>query len=177
MKLLDLCSGREGISKIFRDNRWNTTTVDINSKFNPDIIADINNLHLESPGDYDLIWASPDCREYSKAGMPVSWACNGGKRILPDMRLFLNCYRIIRYLKPRWWVIENVLGARGYFELVVGKYAKHVGSRYLWGEFPIFDTSHKYGKWRLPPTPGRAEVRAEIPAGLAKALCLACGAS
>jgi hypothetical protein len=173
-KGLDLCSGREGVSKIFRDNGWKMTTVDINPKFNPDIVADINNLHLEAPGDYDLIWASPVCKDYSKAGLPVSWKCNGGKRTLPDMRLFLNCYRIIRYLKPRWWVIENVLGAKPYFELVLGKPPKHVGSRYLWGEFPIFDTSPKYGKWKLSPTEDRPEIRSEIPAGLSKALCLAC---
>jgi len=175
MKLLDLCSGREGVSKIFRDNGWDTTTVDNNQKFNPDIVADINNLHLESPGDYDFIWASPVCTDYTKYLLPISWKCNGGIRTLPDMRLFLNCYRIIRYLKPRWWVIENVLGAKSFFELVLGPRAKHVGSRYLWGEFPIFDTSHKHGKWRLPPTPDRAEMRSEIPAGLSKALCLACG--
>jgi len=181
MKFLDLCSGREGVSKEFRKAGWDVTTVDINPKFNPDIVADINNLHLESPGEYHFIWASPDCREYSKAGMPVSWACNGGKRTLPDMRLFLNCYRIIRYLKPRWWIIENVVSAEPYFKLVLGNpgqkrsYAKHVGSRYLWGEFPIFDTSPKHGKWRLPPTADRVEIRSEIPAGLAKALCMACG--
>ena len=176
MKLLDLCSGKEGVSKEFRKAGWDCVTVDINPKFNPDIIADINNLHLEAPRDYDLVWASPVCTDYTKANLPISWKCNGGIRTLPDMRLFLNCYRIIRYLKPRWWVIENVLGAKPYFRLVLGDYAKHVGSRYLWGEFPIFDTSHKYGKWRLPPTPDRAEIRSEIPAGLAKALCMACEA-
>jgi hypothetical protein len=174
MKLLDLCSGREGVSKEFRKYGWDVTTVDINPKFNPNIVADINTLHLESPGYYDFIWASPVCTEYTKSNLPISWKCNGGKRTLPDMCLFLNCYRIIRYLNPKWWAIENVIGAVPYFSLVLGKYQKHVGSRYLWGEFPIFDTSHKHGKWRLPPTADRSEIRSEIPTGLAKALCLAC---
>lgn len=180
MRLLDLCSGKEGVTKEFRKAGWDCVTVDINPKFNPDIVADINNLHLESPGDYDFIWASPVCTGYSKAGLPASWKCNRGKHTPPDMRLFLNCYRIIRYLKPRWWVIENVLGAEPYFKLVLGdspnkkSYKKHVGSRYLWGDFPIFDTSPKHGKWRLPPTTDRAEIRSEIPAGLSKALCMAC---
>jgi site-specific DNA-cytosine methylase len=175
MKFLDLCCGNKGVTKEFEKAGWDVVTVDINPKFNPTIVADINNLHLEFPGDYDLIWASPVCAEYSKAAMPVSWKCNGGKRTIPDMRLFLNCYRIIRYLNPRWWVIENVLGAKPYFSLVLGEFLKHVGSRYLWGDFPIFDTSPKHGKWRLPPTADRAEIRSEIPAGLSKALCLACG--
>lgn len=99
MKLLDLCCGKKGVTKEFEKAGWNCTTVDINPKFNPDIVADINTLHLE--GHYDLIWASPVCTDYSKYDLPASWKCNGGKKELPDMRLFLNCYRIIRYLKPR----------------------------------------------------------------------------
>ena len=137
MKVLDLCCGRKGVTKEFLKAGHEVVTVDINPKFNPDIIADINNLHLESLGDYDLIWASPVCTEYSKISMPKSWKCNGGKHTLPDMRLFLNCYRIIRYLNPRYWVIENVRGAIPYFRLVLGEPAKRIGSRILWGEFPI----------------------------------------
>ena len=175
--MLDLCCGKKGASQAFTD--WDVVTVDIDPKFNPDIVADINDLHLD--GTFDLIWASPKCTDYSKRSLPASWKCNGGKHQEPDMRLFLNCYRIIRYLNPRWWIIENVVGAVGYFSLVLrdvcapGKdYTKHVGSRYLWGEFPMFDTSHKFGKWKLSPTADRAEIRSEIPKGLSRALCMAC---
>lgn len=174
LSILDLCCGLKGASNDFKNSGWNVTTVDINSKFNPDIIADVNNLFLE--GYYDLIWASPPCQDYSKCALPVSWKCNNGTHKSPDMRPFLNCYRIIRYLKPRWWVIENVCGAQPYFELVLGKRQKKIGSRYLWGEFPPFDTSPKYGKWRLSPTTDRAEIRSEIPKGLTRALRLACEA-
>ena len=55
MKVLDLCCGRKGVTKEFLKAGHEVVTVDINPKFNPDIIADINNLHLESLGDYDLI--------------------------------------------------------------------------------------------------------------------------
>jgi len=48
-----------------------------------------------------------------------------------------------------------------------------VGSRYLWGEFPIFDTPKVYGKWRLPPSEDRAAKRSEIPKGISLALCMA----
>ena len=174
-KLLDLCCGLKGVSNEFEKLGWDVTTVDIELKFSPDIIADINDLHLEAPGKYKVIWASPVCTEYTKYSLPASWQCNGGSHTLPDMRLFLNCYRIIRYLNPRYWVIENVQGSRGFFDLILGDcQKKRVGSRYLWGEFPPFDTSPKYGKWRLPPTINRAELRSEIPAGLSKALALAC---
>ena len=171
MKLLDLCCGLKGASQEFIDNNWDVITVDINPKFNPDIISDICGLHLE--GKYDLIWASPPCQDYSKCSLPASWVCNGGSHTSPDMRPFLNCYRIIRHLDPKFWVIENVCGAQPYFNLVLGVKTKKIGSRYLWGDFPIFDTSPKYGKWRLPPTEDRAEIRSKIPRGITRALRLA----
>lgn len=172
-RMLDLCCGKKGASREFEKAGWDVTTVDINPKFSPSIVADVNDLHLESPGYFDGVWASPPCTDFSKVSLPASWKCNGGQHKTPDMRPFLNCVRIIRYLNPRWWVIENVRGAIPYFRLVLGDPVKRVGSRILWGEFPIFDTSPKYGKWLLSPTPDRAERRSEIPAGLSQALCMA----
>ena len=174
MKLLDLCCGLKGASDDFKNNGWDVVTVDINPKFNPDIIADICDLHLE--GRFDLIWSSPACQDYSKTSLQASWKCNGGSHKDPDMRLFLNCCRIIRYLKPRWYVIENVRGAVPYFSLVLGDYQKKVGSRYLWGDFPPFDTSPKYGKWKLSPAADRPEQRSKIPKGITRALRLSCEA-
>jgi hypothetical protein len=174
LSILDLCCGLKGASDNFKENGWNVTTVDINPKFNPDVAADINNLHIE--GKFDLIWASVPCQDYSKCALPSSWRCNGGSHKLPDMRPFLNAVRIIRYLNPRWWVIENVCGAQPYFNLVLGARQKKVGSRYLWGVFPPFDTSPKYGKWKLSPTADRPEIRSKIPKGITRALRLACEA-
>ena len=173
-RMVDLCCGLKGVAREFEKADWEILTVDIDPRFSPDIVADINNLHIDRDKLVDLVWASPDCTQYSKRSLPASWKCNGGKHTEPDMRLFLNCYRIIRYLKPRYWVIENVRGAVPYFSLVLGPPVKAVGSRILWGDFPPFDTSPKYGKWRLPPSENRAQIRSEIPAGLSRGLCLAC---
>lgn len=167
---MDLCCGRKGASNDFQDNGWDVVTVDINPKFNPTYTADVNSFYIDEK--FDFIWASPYCGDYSKFSLPASWACNGGYHKLPDMRLFLNCYRIIRDLKPKFWCIENVSGARPFFYLVIGNPAKKVGSRYIWGDFPPFDTSPKYGKWKLSPTENRSEHRSEIPRGLTKALRL-----
>jgi hypothetical protein len=174
LSLLDLCCGKKGASNDFKENGWDVVTVDINPKFNPDVIADVNNLHID--GSFDLIWASMPCTDYTKRSLPASWRCNGGKHQEPDTRPFLNCLRIIRYLGPRWWVIENVRGAVPYFRPILGEPTKTVGSRILWGNFPLFDTSPKYGKWKLSPTADRAEIRSEIPKGLTRALRLACEA-
>jgi hypothetical protein len=85
----------------------------------------------------------------------------------------LEAKRIIEEAKPRYWVIENVRGARPFFEPWLGKPRKIVGSRYLWGDFPIFDTPKVYGKSRLPPSEDRAAKRSEIPKGISLALALA----
>ena len=62
-RMLDLCCGKKGASKEFVKAGWDVLTVDIDPKFNPDIIADIINLHPEAPGQFDLIWASPKCTD------------------------------------------------------------------------------------------------------------------
>lgn len=175
-KMLDLCCGLKGASKEFEKAGWDITTVDIEQKFSPSIIADVNTLHLESPGEYKFIWASPPCPEYSKMGMPLSWH---PERKQPDMRMFLNCYRIIRYLNPQYWIIENVRGAIPYFSLVLGDPIKKVNSRILWGNVPIFDTrdSGKGNKWRLPPTEDRPAIRSQIPKGISLAIQKAIGMS
>lgn len=171
---LDICSGLGGASAAFSDAGWDVITVDIEPRFNPDILADVNTLHLEHKGAYRVVWASPPCTDYSKFSLPASWKCNGGKHTPPDMRPFLNCVRIIRYLEPRYWIIENVRGAVPFFSLVLGPPKKHVGSRYLWGNFPDFISPHVYGKWKLSPSPDRSALRSCIPYSLSQALCAVC---
>lgn len=172
LRVLDLCSGLGGFSQEFKDNGHIVITVDIESRFNPDVIADVNCLHIE--GQFDIIVASPCCIEYSKRDLPKSWKCNGGMHTEPDMRLVLNCYRIIKYIGPRWWCLENVRGATGYFNTFLGKYKKKVGSRYLWGDFPDFDCPSVYRKWRISPSPERSAIRSKIPTEITRALRLAC---
>jgi len=171
MLMLDLFSGLGGASRAFRERGWNVITVELDPKFGPDIVADIAEYEYSGPTP-DLIWASPPCTEFSKDSLPRSWACN---RIPPnpDISLMLHAKRIIDDVAPTWWVIENVRGARKYFEPVLGPVVKRSGSRYLWGHFPPFDCAPGYGKWKLPPTKNRAALRSCIPKQLSIALCMA----
>lgn len=176
MNILDICTGRGGWTKPFRERGHYVVTVDIEKKFKPTICADILKLGyeiLKAHGPFDVVTASPPCDEYCKASLPKSWACNrnGSK---PDNALVKRCVEIIQDLKPHFWVIENVRGAVPYFKPLLGKPVRHVGSRYLWGEFPMFDAAPRYGKWRLPPSENRKELRAEIPYQLALNFCVAC---
>jgi len=165
MKVLDLFAGLGGFSQAFKDREHEVVRVDIASKFSPDICADI--MDFEPEGDYDIVLASPPCTEFSKDSMPWHDAD-------PDLMLLKRTLDIIQKINPEWWIIENVRGAVKWFNPVLGKPVRHVGSRYLWGDFPMFDAKPKYGKWRLPPSPDRAAIRALIPYDLSLNLCIAC---
>ena len=175
MKVLDLFCGLKGLSKAFSDRGHEVISIDISSKFMPTLCWDVMGLspdHIEHYGPFDVILASPPCEEFSKASMPDSW--NKNRIVNPDTKLLEKTVELIRYLKPKYWVIENVRGAVPFFEPIIGKPVRHVGSRYLWGNFPMFDTAPKYGKWKLSPSPDRPAKRALIPYSLSMALCLSC---
>ncbi len=168
MLMLDLCSGLGGASKAMKERGWDVITVDVNPEFSPDIVADITTFHYTGPQP-DLVWASPPCTEFSKTTMPAFFPCNRKCPPKPDTIVMEHSLRIIREIRPRWWVIENVRGAIPYFEPILGPYRKKSGSRYLWGNFPIFDCPPGYGKrngWKT------AAERSVIPYPLSKALCL-----
>jgi len=167
--LLDLCSGMEGVSNVARKLGWKTITVDINPEFNPDICADI--LQWEYIGETPLvIWASPDCTQFAKDSFPKTWACNRISPAKPDPALMLACKRIIDQVKPRFWIIENVRGSVKHFTPHLGDYNKKIGNQYLWGNFPIFDTSAIFGKEKIGPCKNRPAIRSMIPEGITKSL-------
>lgn len=174
MRVLDLFSGLGGFSQAFKDRGHEVITVDIESKFNPTICKDIMEFSISDLNGFepDVILASPPCTEFSKSMMPDSWNKNRG--VNPDTRLLEQTLRHIRDLTPRYWVVENVRGAIPFFEPLVGKPIKHVGSRYLWGRFPVIDVKPVYGKCCIPCTvENRAALRALIPYSLSMVLCRA----
>ena len=173
MLMLDLFSGLGGASRAMKERGWQVITVDIDPKFNPSLVSDIRYFHYDGPRP-DLVWASPPCIEFTKASLPLSWACNQKSPPAPDVRLMLEAKRVIAEANPRYWVIENVRGAREYFEKHLGSPRKITGSRLLWGHFPIFDCDPAGGdKWRLPPSEDRAAKRAVIPHQVSRALAMA----
>lgn len=176
MLMLDLFSGMGGASRAMKERGWQVITLEIDPKFSPTLCMDIRDYHPPGflIGDVDLVWASPPCQEFSKSSLPKSWACNRNRPPCPDVGLMLQAKRIIEEVNPRFWVIENVRGAKPFFFPWLGKPRKEVGSRILWGEFPPFDTrDNTHGKWRLPPSKDRAARRSEIPKGISLALAMA----
>lgn len=111
---LDLCAGLGGFSRAFKDREdWEVVTVDYNSKFQPDIIAKVEDL-LEDEKFMalrpDVILASPPCERWSIANS--QWPQEG---IYEAAKALGACLEIIARMKPKGWILENPKGRMRWF--------------------------------------------------------------
>lgn len=131
-------------------------------------------LHEQLPY-YDFIWASPPCREFSNAyGAPGPVAQRAGEPFIPDMSLVLASLDIIQILQPRYWCIENVVGAIPHFLPYLGEPRQIIGPFCLWGTYPYLtglrDLEHRkqdHDTWSDDPL--RANKKAMIPFEVSRA--------
>ena len=105
-KALFLCSGTGSVGKPFKDAGRGVTDVDWDKRrYHVDICTDITTWDYKSafePGYFDVIWASPDCTQYSRANL------TGPPRVLEKAdRLVQSCRSIIEYFCPVMWFLEN----------------------------------------------------------------------
>ena len=177
-QMIDLFSGLGGASEAFLKNGWDVVRIENNPVFAPggehyvphtvcaDVMALTNNLGKE----IDFLWASPPCYEFSTAYSSIrSTKARQGIDHEPDMTLINRTIELIKINKPRYWAIENVVGASKYFQPLLGKHRLLVGSAMLWGNFPIigFEALEKkykkragdLGRW----SDIRSNLRAKIP--------------
>ena len=109
MRLLELFSGTESISNVFRSHGCDCFTVD--NKFNPSWCGDI--LQFSTKEKYDVVWASPPCTCFSVASIGSSW-CESyhPKRVATalGMAYVLKTLEIIKKINPKYWFIENPRG-------------------------------------------------------------------
>lgn len=154
-RILDLCCGLGGVREGFKD--WYYQGVDINPEYGPEILGDVKNINFQGK-KYNFIWSSPPCTEFTKISMP--WFKHG----VPDLSIVMACLKIINDVQPDYWVLENVRGSVPFITPLLGVPFRY-GSRYLWGEFPLFDCDRSkcYGKTKLSPSPERAAIRGKIP--------------
>ena len=102
---LFLCSGTGSVGEPFREAGWEVTDVDWDGRFGAEIQTDITTWNYKDafkPGQFQVVWASPDCRMYSMArtkGPPRDFETSD--------KLVKACRDIIEYLQPRCWFVEN----------------------------------------------------------------------
>lgn len=114
MKVLDLFSGLKGWSSAFKDRGHEVVTLDIETKFNPDIVVDILKWNPESLDGWkpDIVLASPPCTAFTVMTIGRNWTPppdNQPKTEAAKLGLALldRTIWVIKYLSPRWFIIEN----------------------------------------------------------------------
>ncbi len=79
--MLELFAGSKTTAKQFESQGYETFTMDIEEKFNPDLVMDI--MHPEIcdylPQHPAVIWASPPCKSFSLAATQQHHFAPGGK--------------------------------------------------------------------------------------------------
>ena len=111
-----------------------------------------------------LVWASPPCTEYS---FENRYFQTRPEEI--DTTLWRNAKYIIDSLEPKYWVIENVMGARR----IWGEPTQKFGAYWLWGRFPKFNIPGKIPKKNVhlySSKKERAKETAKIPYVISKGL-------
>ena len=105
-RLLELYSGTGSIGRVFRENGWEVTSVDIDPKFEPTICCNVLDLTPEMIGDPpDVIWGSPPCTMYSRARTTAKTPrdLEGSDRLVQKVLDLAEFYGV-----PFWF--ENPLG-------------------------------------------------------------------
>ena len=103
-RILELFSGTGSIGRAFEELGWVVISVDCDRNAEPTICMDVLDWKSEGweVGDFDVIWASPRCTQYSCA------RTRGPPRDLAGAdRLVMKTLEIIAFFEPRWWWVEN----------------------------------------------------------------------
>ena len=189
MKVLDLCSGLGGFSEAFVSAGHEVFRIENNPLLadvpHTDIIDifefrdlledNLENEYVPFGNDIDLILFSPPCYEFSLAyNAPrakherefpnVPWE--------PGMELLECGMDIIKMLKPRYYIVENVRGAIKYFDQALGE-PRQINDAYVfWGNFPSFVPGKFPSKAEKDErhSPLRSNIRGKIPLQISAAL-------
>ena len=120
MKLLDIFTGTGSVAKVAKELGYEVISLDIDSRCNPTVCADIMSLDYKDmwdPHEFDIVWSSPPCDFFSAArrsniGRKVRGELVTAETLLQDAEnigvpVLRRCQEIIEYLQPKVWFIEN----------------------------------------------------------------------
>ncbi len=143
MEVLDLCTGLGRFSQAFKDKDRGHEVTTLYIVPPADIIQDIRTFSTTKY--YNVILATPPCTEFSTA---KAIPCRERKLEKLDITIVQACFRIIKEIQLRFWILENPRDRLNHF---IGKPAytinysglehyEHYCKKppYLWGNFLIF---------------------------------------
>jgi len=120
--MIELFSGSKTVSKTFEANGWQSFSIDNNPKLQPSLCFNLLDISLDMlPKNPDFIWASPDCRFFSRAGNSHTWQKTTPKyrqyNYIPitlgsanSFNLLTKTIEIIRSFPQAVFIIENPIG-------------------------------------------------------------------
>ena len=122
MKVLELFAGTRSIGKAFEEQGHKVFSVEWDRQHeNIDWYVDIGTITakdiLERFGEVDVVWASPDCRSYSIAGISHHRRKEDDGNLAPISDFARECdqvnihfLKVIEELNPTYFFIENPRG-------------------------------------------------------------------
>lgn len=137
--LVEMFSGSGHIAAAARRRGFDTVTIDLENRFNPDICIDILNLRRSMlPENVDIVWASIPCTVYSVLSIATHWdKIEIGYRqyyYLPKtdaaieaLKILNKVLELVLKLNPDFYFFENPRGALRHFpQMVLIPYRKTV---------------------------------------------------
>ena len=102
---LDLFCGTKSFSKVAEKHGYETTTLDILQEFSPTHCCNLLDWDYKQypVGYFDIIWASPNCKDYSK----MNFLSCKDKDLTESNNLIKKTIEIIKYFEPEYWFLEN----------------------------------------------------------------------
>ena len=116
MKVLELFSGTGSVGKCCKVLGWDVVSVDMILPADHQVdIMDFDYKQYDKD-EFDIVWASPPCTNYSKLQDCWIGRMRKGKlytkevqqeEMIEDDKLVLKTFEIINYFNPEYWFIEN----------------------------------------------------------------------
>lgn len=115
MRVLDCFAGLKGWSAPWAEAGHEVVTLEILSKFEPTICADILEWEYQAAGRFDVILASPPCQGFSVMNIGRNWTGPSDDpphepktdKARHALRMVERTLEIIAWSQPLFWVMEN----------------------------------------------------------------------
>ena len=129
MKVLELFCGTKSVGKVCDELGWETISLDIDKRFNPDICADFMDWDYTTISGIDIIWSSPECKCYSMASGNRHFNIDKGpkteqaKKSLDILKKLKECINYHKKLNPNLiYFIENPRARMRWFNKDLPRY-------------------------------------------------------